>query len=60
MRMKFYTPHILLQEYINCIMVVHVEVDSQSERLTDKQLISFLVVAADKTVFDVIEKWNTN
>jgi AraC-like DNA-binding protein len=27
MRMQFYTPHIMLQEFINCIMVVHVEVD---------------------------------
>src|SRR6187549_1338709 len=25
MQMKFYTPHIMLQEFINCIMVVHVE-----------------------------------
>lgn len=25
MQMKFYTPHILLQEFINCIMIVHVE-----------------------------------
>jgi AraC-like DNA-binding protein len=27
MQIKFYTPHILLQEFINCIMIVHVEVD---------------------------------
>jgi hypothetical protein len=26
-QMKFYTPHILLQEFVNCIMVVHVEAD---------------------------------
>jgi AraC-like DNA-binding protein len=25
MQMKFYTPHMLLQEFINCIMIVHVE-----------------------------------
>ncbi len=30
MRTKFYTPHILLQEFVNCIMIVHVEVDPQS------------------------------
>jgi len=24
---KFYTPHILLQEFVNCIMLVHVEAD---------------------------------
>jgi AraC-like DNA-binding protein len=24
---KFYTPHILLQEFVNCIMVVHAQVD---------------------------------
>ena len=30
MQLKFYIPHILLQEYINCIMVVHVEVDAKS------------------------------
>ena len=27
MQMKFYTPHIMLQEFINCIMIVHVEVN---------------------------------
>jgi AraC-like DNA-binding protein len=27
---KFYTPHILLQEFVNCIMIVHVEVDPQN------------------------------
>ncbi|MET0637362.1 MAG: helix-turn-helix domain-containing protein [Chitinophagaceae bacterium] len=27
MQTKFYTPHILLQEFINCIMIVHVTVD---------------------------------
>jgi AraC-like DNA-binding protein len=27
MRTKFYTPHILLQEFVNCIMIVHVEAD---------------------------------
>jgi AraC-like DNA-binding protein len=27
---KFYTPHILLQEFINCIMIVHVEADKHS------------------------------
>ncbi len=30
MRTKFYTPHILLQEFVNCIMIVHVEVETQS------------------------------
>lgn len=25
---KFYTPHILLQEFINCIMIVHVELEA--------------------------------
>lgn len=29
-QMKFYTPHILLQEFINCIMVVHVEADPEA------------------------------
>jgi len=24
---KFYTPHVLLQEFVNCIMVIHAEVD---------------------------------
>ena len=33
---------------------------NKKERLTDKQLISFLEVAADKTVADVIKKWDTN
>jgi AraC-like DNA-binding protein len=27
MQTKFYTPHIMLREFINCIMIVHVEVD---------------------------------
>ncbi|MEI9913206.1 MAG: hypothetical protein WDO71_28330 [Bacteroidota bacterium] len=27
MQTKFYTPHILLQEFVNCIMVVHAEAD---------------------------------
>lgn len=27
MQVKFYTPHVLLQEFINCIMIVHAEVD---------------------------------
>lgn len=27
---KFYTPHILLQEFVNCIMLVHVEVEPAS------------------------------
>ncbi len=30
MQTKFYTPHILLQEFVNCIMIVHVEVDPHS------------------------------
>lgn len=30
MQYKFYTPHILLQEFINCIMVVHAEVDTKA------------------------------
>jgi AraC-like DNA-binding protein len=30
MRVKFYMPHILLQEFINCIMIMHVEVDKHS------------------------------
>lgn len=30
MKVKFYTPHILLQEFINCIMIVHVEADKNS------------------------------
>ena len=28
MQTRFYTPHILLQEFIQCIMIVHAEVDS--------------------------------
>lgn len=27
MQVKFYTPHILLREFVNCIMVVHAEID---------------------------------
>lgn len=27
-QMKFYTPHILLQEFVNCIMVVYAEMDT--------------------------------
>ncbi|MFD2246848.1 helix-turn-helix domain-containing protein [Pontibacter ruber] len=30
MQTKFYIPHILLQEFINCIMVIHAEVDTNS------------------------------
>lgn len=33
--MKFYTPHTMLQEFINCIMIVHMEVDK-----TDAPIIS--------------------
>lgn len=35
MQMKFYTPHNMLQEFINCIMIVHVEADK-----TDAPMIS--------------------
>ncbi|NDK54971.1 helix-turn-helix domain-containing protein [Pontibacter fetidus] len=30
MQTKFYTPHILLQEFVNCIMVIHAEVGPTS------------------------------
>jgi AraC-like DNA-binding protein len=30
MKVKFYPPHILLQEFVNCIMIVHAEVDPAS------------------------------
>ena len=30
MQVRFYTPHILLQEFINCIMIVHVEVSTEN------------------------------
>lgn len=30
MQVQFYTPHILLQEFINCIMVVYVKLDKDS------------------------------
>ena len=33
--MKFYTPHMMLQEFVNCIMIVHVEADK-----TDAPMIS--------------------
>lgn len=31
MQVKFYTPHPLLQEFINCIMVIHAEVDADAD-----------------------------
>jgi len=30
MQVRFYTPHILLQEFVNCIMIVHVEVSTEN------------------------------
>lgn len=37
-----------------------VALKNKKGRLTDKELISFLKISADKTVADVIEKWDTN
>ena len=30
MQTRFYTPHLLLQEFINCVMVIHAEVDPKA------------------------------
>ena len=30
MQTRFYTPHLLLREFINCVMVIHAEVDPQA------------------------------
>lgn len=54
MRTKFYTPHILLQEFVNCIMIVHVEADLHNLGGTNRagtwQLLKFMTQAAKTLV----------